>query len=112
RPSAKSISACAGCASGYTWSAGSCGSSASRGRERRSSSGCRAMPKLQVAGYMVVACSLKLAACDVRPVWEAMPKSTIRIMLADDHALVLEGLRGLIEREPDMEVVAMFTDGA
>jgi DNA-binding NarL/FixJ family response regulator len=41
-----------------------------------------------------------------------MPKSTIRIMLADDHALVLEGLRGLIEREPDMEVVAMFTDGA
>jgi DNA-binding NarL/FixJ family response regulator len=33
-------------------------------------------------------------------------------MLADDHALVLEGLRGLIEREPDMEVVDAFTDGA
>jgi DNA-binding NarL/FixJ family response regulator len=33
-------------------------------------------------------------------------------MLADDHALVLEGLRGLIEREPDMEVVGAFTDGA
>jgi DNA-binding NarL/FixJ family response regulator len=36
----------------------------------------------------------------------------IRIMLADDHALVMEGLRGLIEREPDMQVVATFTDGA
>jgi DNA-binding NarL/FixJ family response regulator len=33
-------------------------------------------------------------------------------MLADDHELVLEGLRGLIEREPDMEVVGAFTDGA
>ena len=33
-------------------------------------------------------------------------------MLADDHALVLEGLRGLIEREPDMQVVGTFTDGA
>ena len=33
-------------------------------------------------------------------------------MLADDHALVVEGLRGLIEREPDMEVVGTFTDGA
>jgi DNA-binding NarL/FixJ family response regulator len=36
----------------------------------------------------------------------------IRIMLADDHALVLEGLRGLLDREPDMEVVAAVTDGA
>jgi DNA-binding NarL/FixJ family response regulator len=36
----------------------------------------------------------------------------IRIMLADDHALVLEGLRGLLAREPDMEVVATVTNGA
>jgi len=41
-----------------------------------------------------------------------MSNRQIRIMLADDHALVLEGLRGLIEREPDMAVVAAFTDGA
>lgn len=34
----------------------------------------------------------------------------IRIMLADDHELVLEGLRGLIQREPDMEVVATLSD--
>ena len=41
-----------------------------------------------------------------------MSNRRIRIMLADDHALVLEGLRALLEREPDMEVVATFTDGA
>jgi DNA-binding NarL/FixJ family response regulator len=35
----------------------------------------------------------------------------IRIVLADDHELVLEGLRGLLDREPDMEVVAAVTDG-
>src|SRR6266545_5577798 len=36
---------------------------------------------------------------------------TIKIILADDHALVIEGLRGLLAREPDMEVVATATDG-
>jgi len=35
----------------------------------------------------------------------------ITIILADDHALVLEGLRGLLSREQDMEVVATVTDG-
>lgn len=36
---------------------------------------------------------------------------TIRVVLADDHALVLEGLRALIDAEPDMEVVAVVGDG-
>jgi DNA-binding NarL/FixJ family response regulator len=36
----------------------------------------------------------------------------LRIALADDHELVLEGLRGLLANEPDMEVVATATDGA
>ncbi|MGQ9895852.1 MAG: response regulator, partial [Roseiflexus sp.] len=36
---------------------------------------------------------------------------TIRVVLADDHELVLEGLRGLLERENDMTVVATATDG-
>jgi DNA-binding NarL/FixJ family response regulator len=36
---------------------------------------------------------------------------TIRVVLADDHELVLEGLRGLLERESDMMVVATATDG-
>lgn len=34
----------------------------------------------------------------------------IRVVLADDHELVLEGLRGLLERENDMTVVATATD--
>ena len=38
-------------------------------------------------------------------------KSPIRIVLADDHALVLEGLRALLVAEPDLHVVATATDG-
>ncbi|HLE28649.1 MAG TPA: response regulator transcription factor [Anaerolineales bacterium] len=36
----------------------------------------------------------------------------LRIVLADDHELVLEGLRGLLASEADMEVMATVTDGA
>ena len=35
----------------------------------------------------------------------------LRIVLADDHALLLEGLRSLISAEPDLQVVATATDG-
>jgi DNA-binding NarL/FixJ family response regulator len=35
----------------------------------------------------------------------------IRVILADDHALVLEGLRGLISQQADIEVVATADDG-
>ena len=35
----------------------------------------------------------------------------VRILLVDDHRLVREGLRGLIEKEPDMEVVGEAEDG-
>jgi DNA-binding NarL/FixJ family response regulator len=35
----------------------------------------------------------------------------IRVILADDHALVVEGLRGLIDNEPDMQVVATVQNG-
>src|ERR1700760_1675815 len=35
----------------------------------------------------------------------------IRILLADDHAVVRDGLRSLVEREADMEVVAEASDG-
>lgn len=38
-----------------------------------------------------------------------MPK--LRIMLADDHLVVREGLKALINREPDMEVVGEASDG-
>lgn len=35
----------------------------------------------------------------------------IKVLLVDDHPLVLEGLRGLMESEPGIEVVATTTDG-
>jgi DNA-binding NarL/FixJ family response regulator len=35
----------------------------------------------------------------------------IRIVLADDHGIVLEGLRALVDNEGDMQVVAATTDG-
>jgi DNA-binding NarL/FixJ family response regulator len=35
-----------------------------------------------------------------------------RILLADDHALVLRGLRLVLDAEPDLEVVAEASDGA
>ena len=35
----------------------------------------------------------------------------IRILLADDHTVVRDGLRALLEREPDMSVVAEASDG-
>ena len=35
----------------------------------------------------------------------------IRVMLAEDHAIVREGLRSLLERQPDMEIVCEAEDG-
>ncbi|MFI0237871.1 response regulator [Streptomyces sp. NPDC016845] len=38
--------------------------------------------------------------------------SAIRILLADDHALVRRGVRLILDQEPDLEVVAEAGDGA
>jgi DNA-binding NarL/FixJ family response regulator len=38
-------------------------------------------------------------------------KNKLRIVLADDHAIVREGLRALIDRQTDMEVVGEAADG-
>ena len=40
-----------------------------------------------------------------------MQTQRIRVLLADDHALVTEGLRSLIDRQPDMEVVQAVQNG-
>ena len=37
---------------------------------------------------------------------------TVRILLADDHALVRAGLRRILDAEPDLTVVAEASDGA
>ncbi len=36
----------------------------------------------------------------------------LRVVLADDHELVLEGLRALLSNEPDIEMVGTATNGA
>src|ERR1043166_7177463 len=40
-----------------------------------------------------------------------MDMNPIRILLADDHTVVRDGLRALLEREPDMAIVAEAADG-
>ena len=41
-----------------------------------------------------------------------MRADRIRVIIAEDHAVVREGTRELIEREPDIEVVGEATNGA
>jgi two-component system NarL family response regulator len=36
---------------------------------------------------------------------------TTRLLLADDHGVVLEGLRAMLDQEPDLEVVGLARDG-
>ncbi|MTJ82667.1 MAG: response regulator transcription factor [Telmatospirillum sp.] len=38
--------------------------------------------------------------------------TTLRVALADDHPIVLTGIRALVEAEPDMRVVSAETSGA
>ena len=36
---------------------------------------------------------------------------SIKILIADDHQLTREGIRSMLEREPDMEVLGEAEDG-
>ncbi len=50
--------------------------------------------------------------CRTKKVWLNMQKSRrIRVLLADDHAIVREGLRSLLEEQPDIEIVCEAEDG-
>lgn len=40
-----------------------------------------------------------------------LPSSSLRILLAEDHAIVRLGLRALLAQEPDLQVVAEANDG-
>ena len=39
------------------------------------------------------------------------PRSVVRLVIADDHYLVRNGLRGMLDREPDLEVVGEAENG-
>ncbi len=41
----------------------------------------------------------------------AMRKQRIRVMIADDHAILRAGLRMLVSAQPDMEVISEASDG-
>ena len=38
-------------------------------------------------------------------------KNRIRILIADDHAIVRQGLKQILEEEPEMEIVAEYANG-
>lgn len=40
-----------------------------------------------------------------------VPAARIRVLIADDHAVVRDGLAGLLQRQPDVEVVGLAADG-
>jgi two-component system NarL family response regulator len=41
----------------------------------------------------------------------AVMKRKIRVILADDHPVVRDGLAAMVNQQPDMEVVAEAGDG-
>jgi DNA-binding NarL/FixJ family response regulator len=40
-----------------------------------------------------------------------MPDGIIRVLVADDHAVVRNGIAGMVNAQPDMKVVAEAPDG-
>jgi DNA-binding NarL/FixJ family response regulator len=46
-----------------------------------------------------------------KPMVTVQPSKVIRVMIADDHPALREGLSALLERQADLQVVAMAADG-
>ncbi len=46
-----------------------------------------------------------------KPMATMQPPTVIRVMIADDHPALREGLSALLERQADLQVVAMAADG-
>src|SRR3954464_14620075 len=46
------------------------------------------------------------------PVLHADPPAAMRVLIADDHGIVRSGLRMLLERQADIEVIGEASDGA
>jgi DNA-binding NarL/FixJ family response regulator len=43
---------------------------------------------------------------------KSSPTNVIRVLIADDHPVVREGLAAILRSEPDIQVVAEAADGA
>ena len=52
-----------------------------------------------------------MSAAQVAAPTAAVPVHKIRVILADDHPVVRDGLAAILNRQPDMEVVAEAADG-
>lgn len=55
-------------------------------------------------------CTIRYIERDYAPVTQ--PMKEIRVVIADDHAMVREGLRALVDAQPDLRVVGEAADGA
>jgi len=53
-----------------------------------------------------------VSAMSVRSPTDVSETLKARVLVADDHPIVLKGLAGVLERHPDFEVVAQARDGA
>ena len=58
------------------------------------------------------AISARVPAIAIDPSAAAIAMSPIRVLIADDHPIVRDGLRGMLTAEPDFEVVGEAGDGA
>lgn len=65
---------------------------------------------LGIAGIIKLK-GLCFSGCAWRRVASENPMEKIRVLLADDHVVVREGTRELLEREPDIEVIGEANDG-
>jgi two-component system response regulator NreC len=65
-------------------------------------------PPCLAAGNAAIGAPKRLRALESPPVEEAQPR--ISLVLADDHVVVRRGLRMLLERVPDFEVIAEASD--
>ena len=86
-------------------------------REREPSRAARGLQRPQAGGAQHVAGELQVPRVVVHDQDEGRRSGTvvsstvpIRLVLADDHYLVREGVRRLLETEPDLEVVAVCSD--
>src|SRR2546423_12494166 len=59
----------------------------------------------------VQTCALPISNREASPLVAAVMKTKIRVVLADDHPVVRDGLAAMVNQQADMEVVAEAGDG-